>query len=92
MRARQLGLVEAGGPAVLERRRRARRRVPSSSRAELRLDVLEELGEVHLAHQDAPLAARELEHLALHRADEVELLQDEPRVLGALRRVGRRRS
>ena len=34
------------------------------------------------------LAARELEHLALHRADEVELLEDQPRVVGALRRVG----
>ena len=46
-------------------------------------------GQVDLAHQDAPLAAGELEHLALHRADEIELLEDEPRVVGALRGVGR---
>ena len=52
---------------------------------ELVAHVLEELLQVDLADQDALLAARELEHLALHRADEIELPQDELRVAARAR-------
>src|SRR6202042_2616606 len=56
--------------------------------AELLVDVVEEPGEVDLAYQDAALATGELEHLALHRAEVIELLEDEAGVVGALDRIG----
>ena len=56
--------------------------VPASSGAICFSMSLKNLVRYTFRTQDALLAARELEHLALHRADHVELLQDEARVLG----------
>ena len=57
---------------------------------ELLLHVAEELREVDLADEDVLLAARELEDVALHRADVIELLERELGVLLAQRRACRR--
>src|SRR5260221_311430 len=59
-------------------------RAPVDLVAQLLTDVVEELVQVDLAHEDIPLAARKLQHLPLHGAEHVELLQDLRRVLLAL--------
>ncbi len=74
--AEHLALVEARRPALLHVDHELDA-APREVGLELLAHVLEELLQVHLAHEDALLAARELEHLALHGADEIELAQDE---------------
>ena len=59
--------------------------------AELPFELAEELPEEHAPHEDGAIPARELEHLALHGGEHVELLQNELAVflpLRSLLRVG----
>ena len=82
--AEDLGLVEARGPPLLDVDDELDA-APREVGLELLANLLEELLQVHLANQDALFAARELQDLALHRPDVIELLQNQLAVLLALR-------
>ena len=63
-------------------------RSPIHLEPELPGDVGEKLLQIHLANEDVAFAAGKLQNLALHRGQEIELFEDQLRVLAAFLFVG----